>query len=88
MSLEIHVTAECKCLNCGKRLKLASSITTDARPDPGDATVCLDCGHVMVFADDLSVREPTDAEVIELAGDADLLATQEMLAALRKEHPP
>jgi len=43
---------------------------------PGDATVCLTCGHLMVFGEDLLLRNPTDAEIVKFAGDKRLLAVQ------------
>lgn len=35
------------------------------RPTPGGLLVCLQCSHVMAFADDLSVRPLTQAEASE-----------------------
>jgi len=81
--LEIHRHVASSCLNCGKNLNAAASFATDKRPDPGDMTVCVDCGHVMIYADDLSVRAPTDAEMVDIAGDPVLLETQRRLAAFR-----
>jgi hypothetical protein len=47
-----------------------------ARPRPGNISVCIDCGHIMAFADDLTLRNLTDAEMIEIAGDKRILALQ------------
>ena len=35
-------------------------------PKPGDLTVCINCGAVAAFADDLTLRAPTDDERNEL----------------------
>ena len=43
-------------------------------------TICLDCRHLMVFADDMTVRNPTDDEVREIAGDPDILMHMKALA--------
>lgn len=64
-----HRMPECNCLGCGRKISGVSGIDDDARPSPGDFTVCMYCGHTMVFADDLTVREPTLAEYMELFAD-------------------
>ncbi len=55
-------------------------------PSPGDVSVCLHCGHLGVWDDDLGLREPTDAELVEIAGNVVLAHAQkhrlELLAML------
>jgi hypothetical protein len=51
------------CTNCGKLVDSATALDGDHVPKPGDVTICLDCRHLMVFADDMTVRNPTDDEV-------------------------
>src|SRR5438477_16594 len=72
------------CPSCGKPLDGATGIDVDARPKPGDITICGYCRHLMLFADDLTVRELTDAEAVEVAGDETMLAAQNALAILMK----
>jgi hypothetical protein len=48
----------------------------DAVPRPGDITLCLYCGHIMAFADDLTLRELNDEEAHDIAGDPRMLAAQ------------
>lgn len=57
-------------------LREFTAIGTDASPAPGDITICLCCGHLMAFADDLSPRALTDAEMVAIAGDRRVLAVQ------------
>lgn len=65
------------CLGCGKLVDAATSFADPAaKPSPGDITICLDCGHVMAFADDLKLRSLTDQELIEIAADPEILALQ------------
>jgi len=45
--------------------------------------ICM-CGHLMVFGDDLLLREPTSAEIIDMAGDPTMLQAQRMLLKYRK----
>lgn len=66
-----------RCPNCGKRLDAATCFTDPAaKPAPGDLTICFYCGHLMAFADDLRVRQLTDPEMVEVAGDPRILALQ------------
>jgi ribosomal protein L32 len=79
MSGKVHdfKMPESQCLNCGHKLDGAfAQQMKKARPAPGDITICIRCGHVMAFADDLTMRALTDAEVIEVAGNEDLLRYQ------------
>jgi len=75
------------CLHCGKPLDGATSVNVDAPPDPGDVVVCLFCGHIMAFADDLTLRPLTDAEANEVAGDERILAIQKARAAALEQKP-
>jgi hypothetical protein len=70
------------CVDCGNANDATTSIMEKARPSPGDATVCIHCGHIAVFADDLTLREPNRDEQIALAGDPRILAVQRARAKL------
>lgn len=86
--MKITRHAPSPCTNCGKMLDAASSPFNDDTPEPGSsAMVCLECGHVMILAEDGKLRDPTDKEIIELAGDRDLVAAQNMLAELKRRYP-
>lgn len=77
-----------RCLDCGKLIDSASrsdSRLPDARPGPGDIGICFGCGHVMIYADDEgTLRAPTDEELVDIAGDQEMVETQNRLAAFRK----
>jgi hypothetical protein len=46
------------CPKCGHTLDACTSAKFDgAQPRPGDATVCIGCGAVLSFTDDLSLQE-------------------------------
>src|SRR5262245_58987466 len=80
------------CVNCGHNINGAFGITTDdndsdVRPGTGDFTLCIVCGHLQVFAEDMSLREPTDEEKKEIAGAESLIAASRALDLLRQEHP-
>lgn len=78
-------TPEVNCLGCGQKVDAATSTEEgEVRPDPGDVTICLRCGHLMAFAEDLTLRELTDAEMHEVAGDERILRAQH--ARVAKHH--
>jgi len=83
MSHDVPASA---CLNCGIINDACTNLDEDARPDPGDFTICFKCGHLMVFADDLSLRKPTDAEMLIIAGNKQLIAAQRARDLYWKEH--
>src|SRR5262249_3174137 len=63
-------------------LDLASGISEDPNDDPIPGphkcfTVCIKCGHVMMFDDDLRLRDLTEAEQIEIAADKRLITIQQ-----------
>ena len=66
----------CKCSACGTIQDAASCVGSDAKPSPGDVTVCIDCGHIMAFDDSMKLRELNDEETSAIAGDPRLLALQ------------
>jgi DNA-directed RNA polymerase subunit RPC12/RpoP len=70
------------CLNCGEKIDAAARTLDkdDDRPGPGDVAICFYCGHLMIYADDMSVREPTGEEVVELAGDPEIVEGMRMRA--------
>ena len=63
-------TPEAKCLRCEHKVDAVSHPTNDeVVPKPGDATVCLYCGYLMVFTDDMTFRELTEEELLEVPLD-------------------
>jgi hypothetical protein len=70
-----HITPSA-CTNCGEILDGATSVGCDGGPDPGDLTICIICGHLMVFDDNLKLRDPTGAEMVDAAGDKRIIAIQ------------
>jgi hypothetical protein len=64
------------CTACGKLCDGATGVGCDGGPGPGDWTICFYCGHLMAFADDLTLRNLSDAEMVEVAGDPRIIAVQ------------
>jgi hypothetical protein len=79
-----HRITPSACLHCGKVLDEATCVDRDALPEAGAATICISCGHIMVFADDMSLRDPSNEEMIEIAADPRILAVQHARAMLER----
>jgi len=73
------------CFACGDKMDAAVNIDGTSAPHEGCLTVCLRCGHVMAFAADLKLRELTELEMYNIAGDPQLLAIQQVRGTLMKE---
>lgn len=55
----------------------------DAVPKPGDVTVCIECGAVLLFDDGLKVRGPTPEELVEILQDRSAVAMIRTIATFR-----
>ena len=75
MGSDVHRIPESACLGCG--YKIDASGSPDGRPtkgpQPGNLSICLRCGAVMAYAEDLSLRPLTDDEVREISQDDDAM---------------
>jgi hypothetical protein len=78
-----YTLPEMKCLRCDAVLNQASDNHEDSRPEPGDFTVCLYCEHLMVFKNDLTLREPTNNEAVEADTNSDLHEVREFIKFYR-----
>lgn len=66
-----------QCVSCGYVTDSATEpYAPGLSPSSGDISICLRCGHIAAFDDDLSLRELTAEEAHEVAGDKDILAIQ------------
>lgn len=88
MKIATHKTAETRCTACGYSVDLATGVTTEGMPEPGAWSICLRCGHLMAFDDDLQLRNLTDAEAYDVAGDKVVLAAQKARGEMLAESPP
>jgi hypothetical protein len=75
-----HRLPDMWCHNCGKKQNGATGIDADEAPTPGDFSVCLYCGEISAYADDLTLRSLTDDEIVEIAGDERIIAMQKARA--------
>lgn len=58
-----------------------------ALPDPGDFTICAYCGTMLVYADDLSVREATGDEQVQAAMDPRIAVARAWVDLMRESRP-
>jgi hypothetical protein len=73
---------ETRCLSCGVRLDAATQVAKPGEPHHSERpsetefwfTICIACGHLMAVNRDLTLRELTDAEAIDLTGDSRIVA--------------
>lgn len=67
-----HRMPDGNCVRCGKKLTGASGIDVDDRPNPGDLSVCVCCGYLRTFAEDLTLRELTAVELDAFMRDPEM----------------
>lgn len=72
---------EHKC-KCGAEMDATTGVDTGTVPADGDFTVCIICGFIWVFNDDLTLREPTDKDMHYLEQDPSLAV---LLSRIRGE---
>jgi len=65
-----------RCPWCGRQLDLVSEVDLESpeifaarQPTPGAASFDIACGEFSIFDDDLRLRKPTDAELVEIANN-------------------
>ena len=66
-------TPECHCLNCGHKFDAAGAINAEDAPEPGNICLCIECGAVMMYAEDLTVRGMTREEMDAICNDAETM---------------
>jgi hypothetical protein len=71
----IRKLPETYCLECGYRMDAAGAADgkDDMLAQPGDISICMKCGAVQRFADDMTMRPNTPEEAEEITNDPELL---------------
>jgi hypothetical protein len=80
------VVPSSNCPVCGAKHDHATSLAYEAAPSPGDAALCIQCGNVAVFADDLTLRQPTPAEQEKLDRDPAVATARAAWKLMQKRH--
>lgn len=74
------------CSVCNHVLNAASQVNGNKMPAPDDITLCIGCGNIAVFNDDLELRQPTLEESIKLKKNKNLMHIQEIIFSVKKFH--
>lgn len=69
------------CMQCGAEFDAATGIGNNAEPSPDAIAICIDCGHVQVFDENLCFRAMTVDEAINVKNDVNV---QLALYAIKK----
>jgi len=70
---ETHKMPKRCCPICGAAHDAATNLDSGSIPKPGDLTICISCGYVMAFTDDLSFRKLTEPKQAEAYADPRIL---------------
>lgn len=83
MTLQINVetrTPESHCCECGHTTDAASG---PCAPKPGDLSLCIECGSLNAFAENLMLRKPTEEEYLDVAADANFQAARRAILSFK-----
>lgn len=73
------------CPLCGYMMNAAATIGEDSsKPQPGDYSLCLKCGAVLIFDTTLDPRMPTQDELIKLVNSTAYPAVAAIREQIRK----
>lgn len=60
------------CLICNHQLDGATQVNGDEEPKLGDVSICIECGNIALFDDNLGLRQPTIEEEREILKDPNI----------------
>ena len=73
------------CLSCGHVNDGALSLDSEQRPKPGDVTLCVRCGFVMSFDENLSTRQLSPTEALVVLSDPRIAFLKTMVVRANRE---
>lgn len=87
------VTPDSPCPYCGYVTDRSSNLShpddeQPRPPRPGDVGLCLSCGGVAVFDDDMRLREPTPVEHGRFQGDSAIAIAVDAILRVRRWRGP
>ena len=75
-------TPKSKCPSCEHEM---DQVTGPEQPKPGDVTICINCRHICIFDDEMKLRNPTDDEAKELAGNKEIITIMNALGKVSRD---
>lgn len=81
--MSYKTNAKNKCPKCGAKLDMAFGVRTDLKPSSGDFSLCIKCGELLVFGNDLELRLPTEQEKSKGGMNSDVLAAQIVIRGIK-----
>ncbi len=67
-NVKTYRTIASTCVKCGEKLDIATSIE-NAPPSPGDTSICIYCGNLMEFDEDMQLTELDLDKYVETVTD-------------------
>lgn len=81
----MNIVPRSRCPVCRYEMDAASCLENDAAvPGPGDLTICMKCGKILVFADKMELRVPSISKLMNLPKETDAQLTT-MQKVIRQE---
>jgi hypothetical protein len=80
---DYHVP-DSRCTNCGENIDAANPVNGGRSPQPEDIALCFYCHHLMIYGKEMKLRNLTDEEVVEIAGDSEVVHAMTMLGKFKR----
>jgi hypothetical protein len=78
---ETPLDKPCLCPHCGAKLDASTELgEDDAAPIPGDYSMCLHCGCILIYKPDMTMRRAELEDLAEMPKDALLLLMRAQMA--------
>lgn len=78
---------EFRCLKCNYRMDCTTEAFGEGMPKAGDLSMCMMCGYLMVFNEDLTVRELTPEERVRVKSDPNVIRADIVRAGVVANKP-
>jgi hypothetical protein len=73
-----------RCSRCKHPLDEACCTGGDHKPTPGMISICVECGKITIFDEQLRLREPSEQELLDIGTRSDIVELQLYIASLHK----
>jgi hypothetical protein len=76
------------CPTCKVEVDLGVNMSkTEKEPKPGNIAVCMNCGEILIFNQDMTLRESTLSDILKIRPDI-MVQVLECQLAVRQGKPP